>query len=65
VRAQFDNRNIELFERSLNGESVAALASAYGISEDAVYRARQRIRERLQELIAMQVRAEDGVDDEP
>jgi RNA polymerase sigma-70 factor (ECF subfamily) len=65
VRATFDGRNLELFERNLNGESVAALATAYGISEDAVYKARQRIRERLQELIARQVRAEDSVDDEP
>ena len=43
----------------------ALMASAYGISEDAVYQARRRIRERLQELIARQVRAEDGVVDEP
>jgi RNA polymerase sigma-70 factor (ECF subfamily) len=64
VRAQFNDRNIELFERNVNGESIAALATAYRISEDAIYQARRRIRERLQELIAEQVRAEDGVDDE-
>lgn len=64
VRAQFDARSVELFERNVSGESIAILAQAYSISEDAIYKSRQRIRTRLQELIAEQVREEDRVDDE-
>ena len=65
VRADFDARNVEMFERNLSGESIAALATAYGVNEQSIYKARQRIRARLQELVAEQVREEDRVDDQP
>jgi RNA polymerase sigma-70 factor (ECF subfamily) len=59
IRTDFDARNMELFERNVRGESVAELASAYSITEASIYATRRRIRERLRELIAEQVREED------
>jgi len=63
VRRDFDARNVEMFDRNVNGESVAALAAAYDVSEEQVYSARRRIRERMQELIEAQVREEDQIDE--
>jgi len=64
IRAEFDAHNVEMFERNVSGEPVAQLVSAFGVSEEAFYAARRRIRLRLQDLIAEQVRDEDRVDGE-
>jgi RNA polymerase sigma factor (sigma-70 family) len=62
VRQTFEPRSVEVFERSVRGESVAQLATAFGMSEQAVHKVRQRIRRRMEELIELQVRDEDAVD---
>lgn len=65
IRAEFDPRNLEIFERNVAGESIEALALSCGVSEQSIYSARRRIRERLRELIARQVREEDEPDEPP
>lgn len=65
VRADFEPQNVEIFQRNLAGESIASLAADYGLQEQAIYKSRQRIRARLQELVAGQVLEEDRVDAEP
>lgn len=62
VRAQCEARSVEVFERNVAGVSVALLAQEYGMSEEAVYKVRQRVRAKMQELIEEQVRDEDRVD---
>jgi RNA polymerase sigma-70 factor (ECF subfamily) len=62
VRTSFDPRSIELFERSVGGVSVAALAEEYQLSHQAVHKVRQRIRKRMEELISQQIRDEDRID---
>jgi RNA polymerase sigma-70 factor (ECF subfamily) len=62
VRRTFDARSVEIFDRSVAGAKVADLAREYGMSEQAVHKVRQRIRDRMEELIAQQVREEDDVD---
>ncbi len=62
VRQTFDARSVEVFDRSVGGAKVADLAREYQMSEQAVHKVRQRIRDRMEELIAQQVRAEDDVD---
>ncbi|MFO0830853.1 MAG: sigma-70 family RNA polymerase sigma factor [Phycisphaerales bacterium] len=62
VRAQFEPRSVEVFERNVAGVSVALLAQEFGMTEEAVYKVRQRVRARMQELIEEQVRDEDRVD---
>jgi len=63
VRKTFDDRSIRLFDRSVAGAKVAELAVEFDMSEQAVHKVRQRIRDRMQELITEQIREEDDVDD--
>jgi RNA polymerase sigma factor (sigma-70 family) len=62
VRWTFEPRSVELFERSVAGAGVAELALEYGMSVQAVHKVRQRIKARMEELVAEQVREEDRVD---
>lgn len=59
VRETFEARSVEIFDRSVAGARVADLAAEYGMSEQAVHKVRQRIRARMEALIAQQVREED------
>lgn len=59
VRESFEARSVEIFDRSVAGETVASLAAAYGMSEQAVHKVRQRIKARMEELVAEQIRLED------
>ncbi len=60
IHETFEPRSIEIFERSLAGTSTANLAAEFSTSEDAVHKIRQRIRARLEELVAEQVAAEES-----
>ncbi|MGE0480169.1 MAG: RNA polymerase sigma factor [Phycisphaerae bacterium] len=62
IRETHEPRSVELFDRSIAGASLADLAREFGMSEDAVRKVRARIRDRMEELIAAQVRDEDAVD---
>jgi RNA polymerase sigma-70 factor (ECF subfamily) len=59
VRETFEPHSVEVFNRSLRGEPLASVAQTLGISEEAAKKARQRIKARLEELIARQVAEED------
>lgn len=59
VRRTFEPRSVEIFDRSIAGAKVAELAAEFGMSEQAVHKVRQRIRARMEELVAEQLRAED------
>lgn len=59
VRATFEPRSVEAFDRLLAGESVAQVAGEFSMTDQAVHKVKQRIRERLRELIAEQIRQED------
>jgi RNA polymerase sigma-70 factor (ECF subfamily) len=59
VRETFDPRSVEIFDRSVAGAKVAELAGEFGMTEDAVRKARQRMRARMEELVAEQIREED------
>jgi RNA polymerase sigma-70 factor (ECF subfamily) len=63
IRRTFEPRSIEIFDRSVAGEDAASLARAFGMSTQAVHKVRQRIRARMEELIAVQIREEDRVDE--
>lgn len=59
VRETFEPTSIEIFNRSIRGESLVSLAAALGMSEEAVKKARQRVKARLEELISRQIAQED------
>ncbi len=59
IRQSFEPRSVKVFDRSIAGETVAELAHSTGLSEQAVHKIRQRIKARMEELIAAQIAAED------
>jgi RNA polymerase sigma factor (sigma-70 family) len=65
IRRTFEPRSVAVFDGSIAGASVAELAAEFGMSEQAVHKVRQRIRDRMETLIAQQIREEDGLDVEP
>ena len=60
VRQSHDPASVAVFDRLLAGESVATVAAAFAMNEPAVHKIKQRIRDRLKELIAVQIAEEDG-----
>jgi RNA polymerase sigma factor (sigma-70 family) len=62
IRETFEPKSVEIFERSIGGAGVAELAEEFGMSQQAVHKVRQRIKARMEELIAEQVKEEDRVD---
>jgi RNA polymerase sigma factor (sigma-70 family) len=64
IRATFEPRSVEIFDLSVEGLSVPELAARFQMTSQAVHKVRQRIRGRLQELLAAQVRAEEDLRDQ-
>lgn len=62
IRRTYEPRSVEIFDRILAGNSIEELSAAYEMSTQAVHKVKQRIRERLKELIAAQIREEDEPD---
>ena len=60
VRVAFDPKSVQIFERLLAGRSVSQLASDFQTTTQAVHKVKQRIRDRLKELIADQIEEEDN-----
>ena len=62
VRETFDPRSVSVFESLLSGEAVNAVARRTGMTTDAVHKVKQRVRDRLKDLIAEQISEEDQLD---
>lgn len=62
IHGTFDKRSVEVFDRLVDGESVATVAETCEMLTQAVHKVKQRIRNRMQELIAAQIREEDQPD---
>jgi DNA-directed RNA polymerase specialized sigma24 family protein len=58
----FEARSVEVFERLMAGISPEVAGAECGLSADAVRHIKHRVLERLKELVASQVRAEDEPD---
>ena len=59
LRAGFEARSLEVFERLLSGQSVEHVAAAFEMSTQAVHKVKQRICHRLQTIVADQIRDEE------
>ncbi len=59
LRQTCEPRSLAIFERLLAGETVADVARALGMTEPAVHKVKQRIRDRLRSLVEAQIRLED------
>jgi RNA polymerase sigma-70 factor (ECF subfamily) len=62
VRKTFEPQSIQMFDRLLAGDGVEKVAANFASTTQAVHKVKQRIRNRLTELITAQVRAEDEPD---
>lgn len=62
IRETFDPRSVSVFESLLSGEAVDAVARQTGMTRDAVHKVKQRVRDRLKDLIAEQISEEDQFD---
>lgn len=60
LRESFDPRSVAVFNRLLGGERVADVASAMGMSRAAVHKVKQRVRNRLKQLVAEQIDEEEA-----
>jgi len=63
IRESFEARSVDIFDRSVAGETVTRLAAAFDMSEQAVHKVRQRIKARMEDLIAAQIAQEDDAGD--
>lgn len=59
IRATFELRSVEVFDRLLKGATVDACATEFELSTQAVHKVKQRIRDRMMELVKEQIREED------
>lgn len=62
IKQTFDSRSLDVFERLMSGSGVDETARAFEMSAEAVYKVRQRVRGRMEELVAQQIREEETVD---
>jgi RNA polymerase sigma-70 factor (ECF subfamily) len=63
VRRTFEERSVRIFERLLAGASTDEVAADFELSTQAVHKVKQRIRNRLKELISAQIAEEEASDD--
>jgi RNA polymerase sigma-70 factor (ECF subfamily) len=59
VRTAFDPKSVQVFDRLLAGDGASQVAADFQMTTQAVHKVKQRIRDRLQELIARQIKEED------
>lgn len=62
-RADSDPKALEVLEATVAGRSVRSIAQELSMSEPAVHKAQQRLRDRLREFVAQQLRDEEEIDD--
>ena len=62
IRQSYDPRSVRVFERLLAGESVDRVAASLDMTKQAVHKIKQRIRDRLRQIVARQIRDEDNPD---
>lgn len=59
IRRTHSPESVAIFERLIAGDSVEATAARFATTEQAVHKIKQRVRDRMQELIRQQI-AEEG-----
>lgn len=59
LRRSFEPQSVDVFDRLLAGDSHDAIQRALHMSPEAVRKAKQRVKERLRDIIARQIREEE------
>jgi len=63
LRQTFEPRSVEVFERLVEGATVAEAAANFGMSQQAIHKIKQRARDRMKDIIASQICDEEEPDD--
>lgn len=58
ARRECDGRTLQIFDRLLEGARAAEVAAEFEVSVDVVYKAKQRVRDRVRAHVAERLRAE-------
>jgi RNA polymerase sigma factor (sigma-70 family) len=61
VRSSYEAKSVKIFERLLAGDSVRTVSQEFAQSEQAVHKVKQRIRKRMEDLVARQIEEENDV----
>ncbi len=61
IRATFDPRSVQAFERLLAGDPIEMVARQFDMTPAGLHKVKQRVRDRLKELIEAQLREENDV----
>lgn len=59
IRQRVDEQTLAVFDRFVAGDAAETIARSFQLSNDAVQKIKQRMRDRMKEQIAVQVREED------
>lgn len=59
LRREADPQHVAIFERLLAGDEIGELAESFELKQESIRKIKQRMKERLQGLIARQLRDED------
>jgi RNA polymerase sigma-70 factor (ECF subfamily) len=60
VRRRFEPKSIEAFQMFLNGETTESVCEATGLSAEAAHKVKQRLRDRLRDVVRKQLDEEEG-----
>lgn len=60
LKRSLEPKSLAIFERLLIGDSPETTAQAFQVHVDAVYKVKQRVRARMEQLIGQQIREENG-----
>jgi RNA polymerase sigma-70 factor (ECF subfamily) len=61
VRTTFDAKSVAIFERLLAGDPAEGVAASFDMNVMAVHKVKQRVKDRLRELVEAQIAEEDRV----
>ena len=64
LRSTYDARSLKVFDELVAGKTIANVASLFDATPAAIRKIKQRVKERLQELVAAQIENEDNPDAE-
>jgi RNA polymerase sigma factor (sigma-70 family) len=62
VRKSFDAQSLAIFDLLSRGANPERLAADFGVSRDAIYKVKQRVRDRLKDLVRRQIDDEESAE---
>ncbi len=64
MRSTYDARSLRVFHELVSGKSIGDVATEFDVTPEAVRKIKQRVKERLREIVANQIHEEDCDDEQ-